>query len=103
MKRISESVYKENAFARRCRGSALFHFQISLHKGRHHGLFYDVASVRTAVRNPSDVSLDHTGRSFFRWEYRRVCVEYPARRGYRRNRPYMAVGRCRLVRAADGV
>lgn len=65
--------------------------------------FFAVASVRTAVRNPSDVSLDHTWRSFFRREYRRVCIKHPARRGHRRDRPYMAVDRCSLVCAADGI
>lgn len=92
MQRIPDRVYKEYAFARRCRGNVVFHFQIRLHKGRNHGLFYAVASVRTAVRNPSDVYLDHTGRSLFWRKYRRVCIEYPARRGHRRDRPYMVAG-----------
>ena len=79
------------------------HFQIRLHKGRNYRLFYAVASVRTAVWNPSDVYLDHTGRSLFWRKYRRVCIEYPIRRGHRRDRPYMAVIRCSLVCAADRI
>lgn len=52
---------------------------------------------------PSDVSLDHTGRSFFRREYCRICTEFCCRRFNRWGCSCMEVDCCCMVCAAYGV
>ncbi len=60
-------------------------------------------SLRSALRYPSDVSLDHTGRPLLRREHCRLCSELSDRRRDRRFCPCVASARGSLVYSPHGI
>ena len=60
-------------------------------------------TLRPALRPPSDVPLDHTGRRLLRRRPSAVCAQlHPGRRD-RRFRPGMAADRCRMLCTVDRI